>query len=280
VTGLQTLDRAVGLGPGDHASWAYDDVTELKTACVDYFTDGLLRHERLMYVGGREQGSLVADLAALPGRDALIDEGRLTVVSLQGQLDTADGLDATAQVEARRQMATAVVREGYAGLRVVGDITDFLARPGLLNHLVEFELAADTMMASTPLTALCAVDRERAGQRWRQVSALHRIQHSPDKHPTFSLGGAGSALRLVGEIDISSISDLDQVLDHLALATTGPLTFDLSDLSFIDVAGTRRLAEFQRSLAEEGRAVLFRRLTPAAQRTFRAFAMTEDRELW
>lgn len=280
MTGLQTLDRAVGLGPGDHASWAYDDVSELKTACVDYFTDGLDRRERLMYVGGRAQDSLVDDLAGLAGRDALIDDGRLTVVSLQGHLDTADGLDAAAQVEARRQLATAVVREGYAGLRVVGDITDFLVRPGLLDHLVEFELAADQMMETTPVTALCAVDRRRAGLRWRHASALHRIQHSPDRHPTFSLGGSGSALRLAGEIDISSISDLDQVLDHLAVATTGPLTFDLSDLSFIDVAGTRRLAAFQRSMASAGRAVLFRRLCPAAQRTFRAFALVEDRERW
>jgi anti-anti-sigma regulatory factor len=280
VTGLQTLDRAVGLGPGDHASWAYDDVSDLRTACVDYFTDGLARRERLMYIGGRTQDSLVDDLAALSGRDGLIDEGQLMVVSLQGHLDTADGLDALAQVEARRQLATAVVREGYAGLRVVGDVTEFVVRPGLLDHLVEFELAADTMMATTPVTALCALDRRRAGQRWRHVSALHRIQHSPDRHPTFSLGGSGSALRLLGEIDISSITDLDQVLDHLALATTGALTFDLSDLSFIDVAGTRRLAAFQKALAEAGRAVLFRRLSPAAQRTFRAFALAEDRELW
>ena len=277
MTGLQTLDRAVGLGPGDHASWAYDDVSDLKAACVDYFTEGLVRHERLMYVGGREQDALVDDLAALPGRDPLIDDGSLTVVSLQGHLDMAEGLDAGAQVEARRQLATAVLREGYAGLRVVGDITEFVVRPGLLDHLVEFELAADTMMATAPVTALCALDRRRVGPRWRHVSALHRIQHAPDRHPTFSLGGSGSALRLVGEIDISSVADLDQVLDHLALATTGALTFDLSGLSFIDVAGTRRLAAFQRSMADAGRAVLFRRLTPAAQRTFRAFAMTEDR---
>jgi anti-anti-sigma regulatory factor len=254
-------------------------VSELKSACVDYFGEGLDRRERLMYVGGRTHDALVDDLAALPDRDPLIDEGRLTVVSLQGHLDTAEGLDAAGQVEARRQLARAVVREGYSGLRVVGDITDFVVRPGLLDHLVEFELAADTMMASTPVTALCAVDRSRAGLRWRHLSALHRIQHSPDRHPTFSLGGSGSTLRLVGEIDISSIDDLDQVLDHLALATTGPLTFDLSELSFIDVAGTRRLATFQRSMGEVGRTVLFRRLTPAAQRTFRAFALTEDREV-
>jgi anti-anti-sigma regulatory factor len=278
--GLQTLDRAVGLSRGDHASWAYDDVSQLKTACVDYFSEGLVRRERLMYVGGRTRDALVDDLAALPDRDPLIDDGHLTVVSLEGHLDAGEGLDAAAQVEARRQFATAVVREGYAGLRVVGDITEFVVRPGLLDQLVEFELAADTMMATTPVTALCAVDRQRTGPRWRHVSALHRIQHSPDTHPTFSLGGSGSALKLVGEIDISSICDLDQVLDHLTLATTGALTFDLSGLSFIDVAGTRRLAAFQQSMAAVGRAVLFRRLTPAAQRTFRAFAMTEDREPW
>lgn len=280
MTGLQTLDRAVGLEPGDHASWVYDDVSELKAACVDYFNDGLNRSERLVYVGGRAHDSLVGDLAALPGRDALIDDGGLTVLSFRDHLETSGAFDAQVELEARRNIAESALADGYSGLRVVGDITEFVVRPELLESLVDFELAADAMMATVPVTALCALDRGRAGPRWRHVSALHRIQHSPDRHPTFWLGRSGPRLRLVGEIDISSVSDLDQLLDHLQLTTTGSLTFELADLAFIDVAGTRRLAVFQRSMAKAGRAVLFRQLSPAAKRTFRAFAMVEDTDPW
>jgi anti-anti-sigma regulatory factor len=279
VTDLQTLDRAIGLGPGDHASWAYDDMSELQSACVDYFSDGLRRSERLVYVGGRTRDAMVDDLAALPGRDALIDEGRLTVLSIAEHLEAGDHFDSSVELESRRQLALDSLDAGYSGLRVAGDITEFLVRPEMLDRLVDFELAADAMMATTPVTALCALDRGRVGRRWRHVSALHRLQHSPDRHPTFWFGRSGPSLTLVGEVDVSSIDDLDQLLDHLQLTSRGSLTFELPDLTFIDVAGTRRLAAFQRSMAASGRTVLFRRLSPAARRTFRAFALVDDGEV-
>ena len=279
MTGLRTRDRAVGLEPGDHASWAYDDVTELKSVCVDYFADGLVRSERLMYVGGRPHDALLDDLARLPGRDAMLADGRLTVLTVMDSLDVAGAFDPQAELRYRKRIAEEAVDAGYAGLRVAGDITEFVVRPELMDSLVEFEMAVDAAMSTAPVTSLCAFHRQRTGRSWRQVSALHMIQHAPDKHPTFSVGRSGPALTLVGEIDVASVDDVDAVLDRLQLTATGPITFELPDLSFIDVAGTRRLAAFRRSMEATGRAVTFRRLSPAARRTFRAFALIEEQEL-
>jgi anti-anti-sigma regulatory factor len=279
VTGLRTLDRAVGLGPGDHASWAYDDVSELKSACVDYFTDGLSRGERLMYVGARAVDALVDDLADLPRRDLLLEDGALTVHTLGEHLRTPGALVPEVQVEARRQIAQDALAAGFSGLRVVGDITELVVRPDLVDSLVAFELVVDTAMATTAVTTLCALDRQRAGERGRQVSALHAIQHSPGRNASFALRKSDSALSLVGEIDIASAKDLDVLLDHLLRTTSGDLTFELSELDFIDVAGTRRLAVFRRTMAASGRSLLFRRLSPAARRTFRVFALAGTDEL-
>ena len=279
MTGLRSLDRALGLGPGDHAGWAYDDVSELKAACVDYFTDGLDRRERLVYVGGRPRDALVDDLSGLAGRDALLDDGRLSVVTMKDHLDGGGAVDAGMQLHARRQMARDAVAAGYSGLRVVGDITEIVVRPQLIDSLVEFELAMHNALSAARITTMCAYDRRRAGERWRQVSALHEIQHAPGGHPTFILGRSGSALTLAGEVDISSVTDLEVLLDHLARTTSGALTFELPELTFIDVAATRRLARFQRTMAAAGRAVFFRELTPAARRTFRAFALAEANEI-
>jgi anti-anti-sigma regulatory factor len=279
VTGLRTLDRAVGLGPGDHASWAYDDVSELRSACLDYFSDGLTRSERLVYVGGRPRDALLDDLMGLPGRDALLADGRLSVHTLIGHLENPGDLAPRVQLEARRAAAQDAVAAGYAGLRVAGDITELVRRPYLVDPLVEFELAVDAAMSTTTVTTLCALDRQETGERWRLVSALHAIQHSPGRPPSFALRRSGSAVTLVGEIDIACVQDLDGLLDHLLRTTTGAVTFELPDLEFIDVAGTRRLAVFQRAMAAVGRTVLFRRLSPAARRTFRAFALVDANDL-
>lgn len=278
MTGLRTLERAVGLGPGDHASWAYDDVSELKSACVDYFTDGLNRGERLMYVGARALEALVDDLADLPQRDLLLEDGALTVHTLGEHLNDPDALVPEVQLEARRQIAQDALAAGYSGLRVVGDITELAVRPDLIDPLVEFELVVDRAMSTTSVTTLCALDRQRAGERWRQVSALHAIQHSPGRNASFALRKSDAALSLVGEIDIACAKDLDALLDHLLRTTSGDLAFELSGLEFIDVAGTRRLALFRRTMASSGRSLLFCRLSPAARRTFRVFALPEADE--
>ena len=134
-------------------------------------------------------------------------------------------------------------------------------------------------MAGTASSHTFTLDRQRAGERWRQVSALHAIQHSPGGNASFALRKSDSALSLVGEMDIACAKDLDVLLDHLMRTTSGDLTFELSGVDFIDVAATRRLAVFRRTMAASGRSLLFRRLSPAARRTFRVFALVEADEL-
>lgn len=273
---LRTLERAVHLGPGDHASWAYDDRAGLRAACVEYLDEGVRRGERLVYAADRPHDVLVDDLAGLPARDTLLEEGRLTVHTVEDLYRRTRPFDPRAQVDLFRQQAAAALAEGYAGLRVVGDVTDLVLDPVLSDCLVSYELAADAMYASTAATALCAVDRTRVGDRWRRVNALHRIQHPVDQSTAFALVLSEDTLRLVGEVDIACTDDLGQLLRCLAVATSGPLTITLPDLDFIDVAGTRVLAAFQRAMAGAGRTVRFTRLSAAARRTFPSFGLTEE----
>lgn len=50
----------------------------------------------------------------------------------------------------------------------------------------------------------------------------------------------------------------------------------LPELGFIDVAGTRALAMFQKAMTATGRAVHFHDLSDAARRTFPAFRLGEQ----
>ena len=270
------LDNAVGLCPGDHASWAYEDLPGLRAACAIYLGDGPPRGERLVYVGDRQHGHLVDDLAGLVNRDAMLDSGQLEVHTVD-ELYRSDGqFRAHVQVEAFRRRAEQSVDDGYTGLRILGDITELIVDESLTQQLIEYEVAVDAMFACCPALALCAFDRERVGSKWRLVTALHRVQHLERHQPAFAVTVSAGVVHLVGEVDTSSAGDLARLLDAIGDSTQGELTLDLGDLEFIDIAATRVLALLQRRLGARGRHLHFAGVGPSAVNTLRAFALNGD----
>ena len=271
----RTLSRAVDLAPGDHVSWAYDDLSSLRAACADTFAEGASRGEQLVYLGHRTLGHLVDDLAGLEGRDALLKSGQLTVHALEYSSPDNAALDAGAQVASWRSRAEAAVQSGYSGLRVVGDITEEVADPACLGDLLECELAVDAMYAAAPALALCVFDRTRTGSRWREVSSLHRIQHIPDADASFALTVSNGVVRLIGELDLSSVDEFARLLGAVAESTSGPLEVDLAGLDFIDVAASRVLARVRTAMRGAGRELLVTGATHAAALPLREFRLLE-----
>jgi anti-sigma B factor antagonist len=78
----------------------------------------------------------------------------------------------------------------------------------------------------------------------------------PDAVPTIAL---------VGELDIASAPELQSQLAAL-VADGGRLTIDLGELAFIDSTGLRVMLVTQRTAADTGCDVVFRRPQPAVRR--------------
>lgn len=291
--GVRALDTVVGLGPGEHGSWGYSGRSALRSVCAVYLAEGMRLGEQLLYVGADGQGSLLDDLADLPGRDELLAGGQLLVRCFD-DLETT-GPAATAGVSARppvgtvgppggprlpvealRRLADNAVSTGFGGLRLAADLTSLTSETGLTPRLIALELAVDALYATQHATALCLFDLERVGVRARVVAALHRAQHLGGREPTFALVLSPGVVHLVGEIDTTTAGDLARVLGAYRDATSGPLVVDLLELEFIDVAATRVLALFERSMSAEGRPVTFAGVGPAAVNTLRAFALNGE----
>jgi anti-anti-sigma factor len=185
------------------------------------------------------------------------------------------GLDPHIQVEEVLGCAYAALEEGYAGLRILGDVSELAAQPALSDLLLEYEAAVDTVPTTTRTTAMCAVDRRRAPDTWRPLSALHRLQHAPDWEPSFTIHLEGQSLRLGGEVDLACADELQRLLPRLATTTQGDLSLDLQDLEFIDVAGTRVIAMFRHAMTAQGRVLHLQNLNGVAHRTFPAFRLEE-----
>ncbi len=157
----------------------------------------------------------------------------------------------------------------------MGDITEEVADPARLGDLLACELAVDAMYAAAPALALCVFDRTRTGSRWREVSSLHRIQHVPGAEAGFALTIASGVVRLIGELDLSSVDEFARLLGAVAESTTGPLEVDLSGLDFIDVAASRVLARARTAMLGAGRELLVTGASHAAALPLREFRLFE-----
>jgi anti-anti-sigma factor len=242
VTALRVLERAVDLAPGDHVSWAYDDLDGLREACADTFAEGAARGEQLVYIGDRGHEELRDDLSALESRDALLENGRLRLHSVAELYPATGRLEPQAQVETFRVEAERALRDGFTGLRVVGDVTEIVADPDQQADFLDYELALEDLYAASPVVGICAIDRSRVEEGWRELSALHRVQHASGHQPTFALTCSSGVVRLFGELDASSSAEFARLLDAVLASTSGALEVNLDALDFIDVGASRVLA--------------------------------------
>ena len=271
MTGLRVLERAVDLDHGDHVAWAYDDRDALRTPVVDAFTEGASRGEELVYVGDRGREELRDDLAGLDGRDALLENGRLRIHQVAELYHSTGQLEPYVQVETFRAEARRAVRDGYTGLRVVGEVSDLVAEPAQQATFVDYELALEAMFAAAPVTGICAFDRTRVGDQWRHVVALHRVQHLAGQQPAFALTFASGVVRLFGELDASSTTELTRLLDAVLASTTGVLEVALDGVDFIDVGASRVLAGAREVMACAERELLLTGVPRAAVLPLAAF---------
>lgn len=83
--------------------------------------------------------------------------------------------------------------------------------------------------------------------------------------------GAGATVHLVGELDVSSVDQLRDVLEGL-LVTTHQVDLDLAELTFVDSTGIGALLALHRRLADLGGTLVLRR--PRAQ-IHRVLQMTQ-----
>lgn len=271
MTALRRLERAVGLAHGDHVAWAYDDRADLRTVLTDTFTEGAGRGEQMIYIGNRDRAALCEDLVGLDGRDAMLEDGRLRVHSTAELYHATGRFEPQAQVETFRAQAQRALREDYQGLRVVGDVTDVVTDGVGHDAFVGYELALEALYAAAPVTGICAFDRSRLGDGWREMAALHRLQHAPGQDPGFALSYSSGVVRLFGEVDASSTPEFQRLLDAVLAVTSGMLEVSLDRLDFIDVSASRVLAEAHLTMACAGRELLLTGVRRAAVLPLAAF---------
>jgi anti-anti-sigma factor len=237
------ISHPVGRTRGDHLCWGYRDYDRFRHTAAAFLEEGRRAGEQLLFVGEGSVSSLLDDLALWSARDEVLATGQLTVQPLAEVYDSMADLDVEGQVAAFRALSRNALAAGYSGLRVAADVTGLTRSAGDWERFAAYELAVDEMMSTHPATGMCGW-REASAARPGALSALHRYQHRELGPVVFAVRRRDSVLHLSGEVDASVADDLAAVLQAVELHGTRTVQLDLSELDFIDVAGTRALAQF------------------------------------
>jgi anti-anti-sigma regulatory factor len=243
------VDRPTAARPADHLCWIYDDALSLATVARQFLAAGLARGERLLFVGDSEGiDALRRPATVLPGVDALVAEGVLQLVPVEGAYRTGQ-FDADLQLEFYDEWTRHALSDGYTGLRVVADVTPLAADIGGQADLVRWEHLADDFFANGPgMSAMCAYRRSRVDPVvLTAAAAVHPQVHAPEAVPPFRLWFDDGGLAVAGVLDAFDADHVLRVL--LASHVAGPVVrLDLSRVEFIDAAGCRALARWAQAL--------------------------------
>jgi anti-anti-sigma regulatory factor len=171
----------------------------------------------------------------LPARDVYLTAGRF---------------DPDRVLRLTRDLVAAAVRDGYAGLRAVGDMSWVLAGPPGVERLVWYETEINRTFLDGLAVAVCLYDRRRFDPGLLRALAAAHPCTNPARvddgwRPPLRMRRGPAGLRLHGAADATNrhalAAALDTVVDGAGNAD-GPIRVDVSELTFVDAAGACLLA--------------------------------------
>lgn len=233
-------DAATGLGA--HACCVVSTDAQRHAASAPFLAEGYARNERLLYLADTSSTDAVVRMLDGTGIDgaACAASGALEVRRSTDSYLAGGRFDPNRVKDSLRAATEAALAAGYAGLRVVGEMS-WAGRgaPGA-EHLSHYEESVDDLFGEGRLTALCQYDRTTLPpDLLASAVAPHRVigsAPSGDGPGGFALRrrDGDAVVRLVGEIDFSDAELLRTCLEHAAAA--GAVDVDLSGVPFADVA--------------------------------------------
>jgi anti-anti-sigma factor len=245
VSGSALLDQ---VAPGDHVCWVVDDDRLRADTIASFFIAGLRARHRVIYSG--DQPELV--LAALRDRGAdpaeplrtgslVADVPEMSYLST-GHFDPEAVLAGWA---AERERAR---REGYLGMRVVGDMSWARRNVPGADRLAWYEENVNNVISDGFVAGVCAYDRRlfdaldlREYMWTHQGTAATGMPYDPATSLRVRRIPAG--LILSGEADRSNRTALAAVVDRLFDDGDTEMVIDVTGLRFADTAVARILVQ-------------------------------------
>ena len=260
----RVVSSPLGCRSGDHVCWAFDDIKSWRTAAGRFLAEGIALGERVLYAGGSVSDHVDIDIPDLDLAEAVrAPEGSVGVeivpVTALAPLRNA-GQIGSWLVGA----ADAALLDGYTGLRVAMDASDFATSPAGVECQVAREVFLDRAVATGPVSLLCGYDR-RLVPRLESLARVHPATNLTGRTSSVGLVFADHGWALSGEIDLAVVDDLRTALLAGAALSDDDLEVDCAGVTFLSVSGVEMLVSVAHAMGSERRLVV-RNPPPAFRR--------------
>lgn len=161
---LHNLVRAMEkLGRHDHLCLIYETREEQFSAVIPFVRIGLARGEKCLYVVDDNTAAEVIGGMKAAGMEveSAVASGQLTIVSKQDAYLTQGYFDPDWMIAFLKQATDEAVAEGFAALRVTGEMTWVLGGDPGTERLMEYEAKLNYFFPENPALAICQYNRNR-----------------------------------------------------------------------------------------------------------------------
>ncbi len=216
------------LAPREHAVVFGSGRASLAATAVEVFAAAHASGEALLFMTDDADPAV---LDALPGRDALVSDGRLRV------LRTADAYphhDPVRLLAAFDDVLRGALADGWTGIRVVAENTS-MVRGGddAYRDWLAWEHVTAQWQARNPVVGVCwfdvtALDDDRIAE----LASVHAEHHGARARVPFRLLTTGDGVaRLVGDVDAGDVARLVGLL--AVVPHRGDLVVDVSGVEYL-----------------------------------------------
>jgi len=152
-----------GVSPGDHLCCVYRNEAEHQAVLAPFIRSGLEQGHKILYIADTRTAESVLHFLRQEGisTDVHTTSGQLVLATSRETYLQGDCFDPEAMIVLIRQEADKALREGYAALRVTGEMSWALRGMAGSERLMEYEAKLNRILPHSSVIGLCQYDMRR-----------------------------------------------------------------------------------------------------------------------
>ncbi len=163
VSLVPAIRQLADIKPGDHLCFIYESDEEHREVITEYIRHGLEHNQKILYIADEGTNEQIRGYLSDDGLDPApyLQSGQLLILSLQETCLKGGSFDPEAMIRLLSASTDAAVAEGYAALRVTGEMTWALRDLPGADRLIEYENLLNAFIPDNLCIELCQYDRRR-----------------------------------------------------------------------------------------------------------------------